>query len=91
MSLAKIGKTSNKKGVILSDISRALFREKSGMAKGIIMLNENNEEIAKFKSIQIASELTGISRNRISRCARGIRTKIIDKGKIFIFKYNKID
>jgi GIY-YIG catalytic domain len=87
MSLAKLGKPGNKKGAILSTKSRILFREKSGMAKGIIMLNENNKELAKFKSIQIASELTGISRNRISRCARGIRKKIMDKGKIFIFKF----
>ena len=87
MSLAKLGKPGNKKGAILSTKSRILFREKSGMAKSIIMLNENNKELAKFKSIQIASEITGISRNRISRCARGIRNKIKDKGKIFIFKF----
>lgn len=66
MSLAKKGKPGNKKGAILSLESRALFREKSGMATGITMLNENNEILEKFESIQIASEITGISRNRIS-------------------------
>jgi hypothetical protein len=91
MSLAKKGKTGNKKNAILSDDTRALFREKSGLTKGITMLNENNEELAKFKSIQIASEVTGISRNRISRCARGIRSQIINKGNIFIFKFTTIN
>jgi len=91
MSLAKKGKPGNKKNAILSDETRALFREKSGLIKGITMLNENNEELAKFKSIQIASEVTGISRNRISRCARGIRSKIINKGNIFIFKFTTIN
>ena len=61
MSLAKIGKPGNKKGAILSDDTKKLFREKSGMATAITMLNENNEEMATFKSIQIASEVTGIS------------------------------
>lgn len=75
MSLAKIGKPSNKKGAILSLESRALFREKSGMAVSVTMLNKNNEILDKFKSIQIASEVTGISRNRISKCARGLRKK----------------
>lgn len=88
MSLAKKGKPGNKKGAILSLESRALFREKSGMATGITMLNENNEILEKFKSIQIASEITGISRNRISRCARGIRKEIIENGKIYKFKYS---
>ena len=55
------------------------------------MLNENNEILNRFNSIQIASEVTGISRNRISRCARGIRTKIIEKGKVYIFKYSNED
>lgn len=88
MSLAKKGKPGNKKGAILSLESRALFREKSGMATGITMLNENNEILEKFESIQIASEITGISRNRISRCARGIRKEIIENGKIYKFKYS---
>ena len=57
MSLAKKGKPGNKKGAILSVESRALFREKSGMATGITMLNEKNEILDKFKSIQIASEI----------------------------------
>jgi len=34
------------------------------------MLNENNKVLNCFKSIQIASEATEISRNRISRCTR---------------------
>jgi len=89
MSLAKKGKTSNKKGVILSQESRALFRARSGRALGIQMLNENNEILATFNSIQIAPEETGISRNRISRCARGIRKSIIEKGKIYKFEYTK--
>lgn len=90
MSLAKKGKPGNKKGAILSKESRALFRKKSGKALGIIMLNENNEILATFNSIQIASEETGISRNRISRCARGIRKKIIEKGKFYKFEYKNI-
>jgi len=53
------------------------------------MLNENNEILATFNSIQIAPEETGISRNRISRCARGIRKSIIEKGKIYKFEYTK--
>lgn len=89
MSLAKKGKPGNKKGAILSYESRALFREKSGMASGITMLNVNNEILSTFKSIQIASEVTGISRNRISRCARGIRIQTIEKGKIYKFEYTK--
>jgi group I intron endonuclease len=40
MSLAKSGKPGNKKGAVLSSESRALFREKSGMVKSVIMLNE---------------------------------------------------
>ncbi len=54
------------------------------------MLNENNEILAKFKSIQIASEVTGISRNRISRCARKIRKQIIEKGKVYKFEYDSL-
>lgn len=88
MSLAKLGKVGNKKGAILSAQSRALFREKSGMARGIVVLNEKDEVISYFKSIQLASEALGISRNRISRCARGIRKVIIENGKVFKFKYN---
>jgi group I intron endonuclease len=88
MSLAKIGKPGNKKGAILSLESRALFREKSGKVVGVTMLNENNEILAKYKSIQIASEITGISRNRISRCARGIRKELIENGKVYKFKYS---
>jgi len=53
------------------------------------MLNENNEILAIFNSIQKSSEETGISRNRISRCARGIRNSIIEKGKIYKFEYIK--
>lgn len=89
MSLAKKGKPGNKKGAILTDKTKALFRFKSGKALGINMLNEYNEILATFNSIQIASEITGISRNRISRCARGIRKEIIEKGKIFKFEYKK--
>lgn len=66
MSLAKKGKPGNKKDFY--DESRSLFRDNSGMASGITMLNENLLVLATFKSIQIASEGTGISRNRISRC-----------------------
>lgn len=73
MSLSKLGKPGNKKGAVLSIESKNLFREKSGRIKGVSMLNENNELLSKFKSIQLASEETGISRIRISRCARGIR------------------
>ena len=89
MSLAKTGKVGNKKGAILSEKSRALFREKSGMASSITMFNENREVLSVFNSIQRASEITGISRNRISRCARGIRNKIVEKGNIYIFEYTK--
>lgn len=39
MSLAKLGKVGNKKGAILSAETRALFREKSGMNKIVVMLN----------------------------------------------------
>jgi hypothetical protein len=85
MSIAKINKPNNKLGVKLTNEQKALFREVSGMATPITMLSENNEVLASFKSIQIASELTGISRNRISRCARGIRNKIIEKGIIYKF------
>lgn len=88
MSLAKKGKPGNKKGAILSEEVKALMKENSGRTSGIIMLNENNEVLAKFKSIQIASEVTGISRNRISRCARKIRKQIIEKGKIYKFEYD---
>jgi len=88
MSLAKKGKPGNKKGAILSEETRSLMKENSGRASGIIMLNKNNEVLAKFKSIQIASDVTGISRNRISRCARKIRKQIIEKGKIYKFEYD---
>ena len=87
MSLAKLGKAGNKKGAVLSSESRALFRDKSGMVKGVTMLNENNEVLDYFKSIQLASEATGISRIRISRCARGIRKELRENGKVFKFKF----
>ena len=87
MSLAKSGKPGNKKGAVLSPESRALFREKSGKAKGVAMLNENNKVLSYFKSIQLASEATGISRIRISRCARGIRKELRENGKVFKFQY----
>ena len=87
MSLAKSGKPGNKKGAILSSESRALFREKSGMVKSVVMLNENNEVLGHFKSIQLASEATGISRIRISRCARGIRKELRENGKVLKFKF----
>jgi len=88
MSLAKLGKVGNKKGAILSAETRALFREKSGMNKIVVMLNENDKVLGYFKSIQLASEALGISRNRISRCARGIRKEIREKGKIYKFKFS---
>lgn len=88
MSFSKKGKPGNKKGAILSEETRSLMKENSGRALGIIMLNKNNEILAKFKSIQIASDVTGISRNRISRCARKIRKQIIEKGKIYKFEYD---
>ena len=87
MSLAKSGKPGNKKGAVLSPESRALFRDKSGKAKGVAMLNENNKVLSYFKSIQLASEATGISRIRISRCARGIRKELRENGKVFKFQY----
>jgi GIY-YIG catalytic domain/NUMOD1 domain/NUMOD3 motif len=88
MSLAKLGKVGNKKGAILSAETRAFFREKSGMNKNVVMLNENDKVLGYFKSIQLASEALGISRNRISRCARGIRKEIREKGKIYKFKFS---
>jgi group I intron endonuclease len=88
MSLAKLGKVGNKKGAILSAETRDLMRENSGMNKNIVMLNENDKVLGYFKSIQLASEALGISRNRISRCARGIRKEIREKGKIYKFKYS---
>jgi group I intron endonuclease len=88
MSLAKLGKVGNKKGAILSTETRGLMRENSGMNKNIVMLNENDKVLGYFKSIQLASEALGISRNRISRCARGIRKEIREKGKIYKFKYS---
>jgi hypothetical protein len=90
MSLAKLGKPGNKKGAVLSLRSRALFREKSGLSKGVCMLNESNEVLNTFKSIQLASEATGISRIRISRCARGLRKELIENGKVFKFKYSDV-
>ena len=87
MSLAKLGKPGNKKGAVLSSESKTLFREKSGMVKSVVMLNENNEVLSNFKSIQLASEATGISRIRISRCARGIRKELRENGKVFKFKF----
>jgi group I intron endonuclease len=91
MSLAKLGKVGNKKGAILSVETRALIREKSGMNKYVVMLNENDKILGYFKSIQLASEALGISRNRISRCARGIRKEIREKGKIYKFKFKVSD
>ena len=87
MSIAKLGKPGNKKGAVLSSESRALFRQKSGMVKSVVMLNENNEVLGHFKSIQLASEATGISRIRISRCARGIRKELRENGKVLKFKF----
>lgn len=84
-------KVGNKKGAILSAETRALFKEKSGMNKIVIMLNENDKVLGYFKSIQLASEALGISRNRISRCARGIRKEIREKGKIYKFKFKVSD
>jgi NUMOD3 motif-containing protein len=89
MSLAKLGKPSNKKGAILSEETKLKFRERSGKAKAIVMLNNKNEIIAKFLSIQIASEITGISRNSISRCARGIKKFIIKNGLSYRFEYQE--
>jgi|SRR5215471_645029 len=89
MSIAKLGKPGNKIGAILSANSKRLFREKSGKVSPINMLNNNNKVLTTFKSIQIASEMTGISRNRISRCARGIRKHILEKGIIYKFEYIK--
>jgi len=91
MSLAKLGKVGNKKGAILSTETRALIREKSGMNKSVVMLNENEQVLGYFNSIQLASEALGISRIRISRCARGIRKEIREKGKIYKFKFKLND
>ena len=91
MSLAKIGKPGNKKGAIMSEETRAFFRERSGMAKSIIMLDENNQVLATFKSIQIAQEMTGISRKRITRCVKGIGKYTIEKGIKFKFEFSKKD
>ena len=87
MSLAKLEKSRNKKDVVLPLKSRVLFRENSSLNKGIVMLNENNEVLNYFKSIQIASKATGIFRNRISRCAR---KEIRENGKVIKFKYSDV-
>lgn len=49
MSLAKLGKPGNKKGAVLLPETKAFFREKSGRAKSVNMLNENNESGARYK------------------------------------------
>jgi len=90
MSLAKLEKPGNKKNTILPLKSRVLFRKNSSMNKDVVMLNENNEVLNYFKSIQIASEAIGISRNRISRCARCIRKEIRENGKVIKFKYSDV-
>lgn len=90
MSLAKLGKPSNNLGSKHSNIIKALFKAQSGMVKRIEMLNDKNELLATFDSIQIASEETGFSRNRISRCARGIRStasQLKDKDNKYIFRF----
>jgi hypothetical protein len=56
MSLAKLGKAGNQTGAIISDETRALFRANSGMAKAVVMLNENDKVLGYFNSIQLASE-----------------------------------
>ena len=61
----------------------------SGLNHGITMLNEKNEILAIFKSIQEASNTNGISRNRISRCAREIRKQIVQGDKIYKFIHTK--
>jgi group I intron endonuclease len=93
MSKGKILLFSNKehhrKGSKHSDESKLLMILNSGLNHGITMLNEKNEILAIFKSIQEASNTTGISRNRISRCARGIRKQIVQGDKIYKFIYTK--
>lgn len=89
MSLSKKGKPGNKKGAILSYETKQLLKKNSGKATKVLMLNENNEILDKFNSIEDASNSTGISRNRISRCARNIRKQILEKGQIYIFKYDR--
>jgi hypothetical protein len=89
MSLAKLGKPGNKKGAILSEETKLKLKERSGKAKAIVMFNNKNEIIANFLSIQIASEITGIHRNSISRCARGIIKFIIKDGIPYRFEYQK--
>jgi hypothetical protein len=91
MSLAKLGKVGNKKGAILTAETIALFRDNSGMNKSVVMLNENDKVLGYFKSIQLVSEAIGISRIRISRCARGIIKEIREKGKIYKFKFKVSD
>lgn len=86
-SLAQLNRDTNRRGKTLTPEFLATYVEKHGMAKSINMLNEQNEIIGSFPSIQIAAEITGISRIRISRCLRGIRKQIEEKGKIYKFSY----
>jgi len=88
MSTSKLGKPGNKLGAKLSEESRKTITEKHGMSRGITMYDGEFNILAKFYSIQDATDKTGISRNRIGRCARGIRKQIIEKGKIYIFRYS---
>lgn len=57
------------------------------MATPINMCNEKMEVLSTFKSIQIASEITGITKSRISKCLTGVRRQVIENGKTYIFEY----
>lgn len=86
-SLAQLNRDSNRRGKTLTSEFLTAYVESHGMAKAINIHNEQNDIVATYPSIQIAAEITGISRHRISRCLKGTQNQIEEKGKIYKFYY----
>lgn len=83
ISAGKKGKPSHRKGITLTDVSRALIRENSAMKKVVYVYASDSTLLGTFPSIKHCATALGMSRDRVSRAIRFNKT--VD-GKTFKLK-----
>lgn len=74
------------KGVPKSDLAKLHMKQNHipHGEKQVFMCDRNNNVISVFKSVKLASKITGIKSTHIARCARGVRPTAGN----YIWKYN---
>lgn len=87
MSLAKIGKPSNKLGKKLSPATCKHFSEYSVLRKSIQKFNENGELLMNYCSITDAANQTGLGRKKITNNLYGVTKFVKLNGNKYVFKF----